>query len=213
MPRTIVGRTKEAFVKQGMDMGGVFDAEAFRVQVRRLLDGHDHAFGVIEGRHAILRQQIENRDDIHSRQTLPGHVTTSAFVLDEAGRRILLIHHRSLGRWLQPGGHYEVPESLEASALREAFEETGVQNLTIDPWHVASGLPIDIDSHLIPARPQKSEPEHWHHDIRYVVRAEEGNVRPDLAEVHEAAWRDVAELEDIAPEALRNMRKLGLVRP
>jgi hypothetical protein len=45
-----------------------------------------------------------------------------------------------------------------------------------------------------------------------VVRAEEGAVSPDLAEVHEAAWQDLAKLERIAPEALRNMRKLGLAR-
>ncbi|PVE26394.1 NUDIX hydrolase [Microvirga sp. KLBC 81] len=193
-------------------MSDAFNPAAFRAQIAHLLDAHDRAFGVVRGRHTVLRQQIESGDDIHSRSTFPGHVTTSAFILDEAGRRILLIHHRSLARWLQPGGHYEAPERLEASALREAFEETGVEGLAIDPWHRASGIPIDINSHLIPARPRKSEPEHWHHDIRYIVRAEEGAVRPDLSEVHGAEWRDVAELEGIAPEALRNMRKLGLVR-
>lgn len=189
-----------------------FDPAAFRDQIRGLLDASARVFEQDASRHAILRSQIDNGDDIHSRQTFPGHVTTSAFVLDQAGRKVLLIHHRSLERWLQPGGHYEVPESLEASALREAVEETGVQNLVIDPWHAASGIPIDMDSHLIPARPQKGEPEHWHHDVRYIVRAEEGAaIRPDLAEVHGAEWRDVAELEGIAPQALRNMRRLGLV--
>ncbi|SCZ04258.1 NUDIX hydrolase [Microvirga guangxiensis] len=190
-----------------------FDPSAFRDHIRSVLDRHAHAFDPAPARSALLREQIERGDDIHSRSTFPGHVTTSAFVLDGAGGRVLLIHHRSLARWLQPGGHYEAPETLEASALREAFEETGVQGLVIDPWHGASGIPIDIDSHLIPARPGKGEPEHWHHDIRYIVRAEVGAVHPDLAEVHAASWRDVAELEGIAPEALYNMRKLGLVRP
>jgi len=194
-------------------MSGVFEPSAFRAKVKRLLDDHARAFGVANDRHVVLRRQIERGDDIHSRATLPGHVTTSAFILDEAGKRILLIHHRSLARWLQPGGHYEAPESLEGSALREAVEETGVRSLALDPWHQASGIPIDIDSHLIPARPQKGEPEHWHHDVRYIVRAEEGGVRPELSEVHDAQWRDVTELETIAPEALWNMRKLGLVRP
>lgn len=192
-------------------MNGAFDPAVFRQQILLLLDDHARAFATPRERHAVLRSQIETGDDIHSRYTFPGHVTTSAFILDEAGRRILLIHHRSLARWLQPGGHYEVPESLEVSALREAFEETGVEGLAIDPWHQGSGIPIDIDSHLIPARPQKGEPEHWHHDIRYIVRAQEGAIRPDLSEVHGAEWRDVVELESIAPEALRNMCKLGFV--
>jgi len=192
-------------------MSSAFDPSAFRRRVAHLLDRHARAFGVADGRHAVLRRQIETGDDIHSRDTFPGHVTTSAFILDGAGRRTLLVHHRSLARWLQPGGHYEAPEGLDESALREAFEETGARNLSLDPWHRASGIPVDIDSHLIPARPQKGEPEHWHHDIRYVVRAEEGGVRPDLSEVHDAQWRDVAELGTIAPDALRNMRRLGLV--
>jgi len=194
-------------------MNAAFDPSVFRDQIRRLLDAHARSFDVAEGRHAILRRQIENGDDIHSRRTFPGHVTTSAFVLNGDGRRVLLIHHRSLGRWLQPGGHYEAPEDLAESALREAFEETGVPGLALDPWHHGSAIPIDIDSHLIPARPQRNEPEHWHHDIRYVLRAEEGAVRPDPSEVRGAEWRPVSELESIAPEALRNMCGLGLARP
>jgi 8-oxo-dGTP pyrophosphatase MutT (NUDIX family) len=191
-----------------------FDPAAFRHQVKAILADHAEAFGVPDERHAILRRQIGNGDDIHSRRTFPGHVTTSAFILDRAGRSILLIHHRSLGRWLQPGGHYEPPEDLAGSALREAVEETGLHGLVIDPWHALSGLPIDIDSHRIPARPERNEPEHWHHDIRYVVRAEEGDaLRPNLREVHGAEWRSLQDLESIAPQGLRNMRRLGLVHP
>jgi len=191
-----------------------FDPAAFRRQVKAVLDDYARAFGVPDERHAVLRRQIADGDDIHSRRTFPGHVTTSAFILDSRGERILLIHHRSLGRWLQPGGHYEPPDDLMGSALREAVEETGMPGLAVDPWHEASGLPVDIDSHLIPARPERDEPEHWHHDIRYVVRAEEGSaVRLDLREVHGAEWRDLHELESIAPQGLLNMRRLGLARP
>ncbi|WP_205772420.1 NUDIX hydrolase [Microvirga calopogonii] len=191
-----------------------FDPAAFRQQVGQILDDHARAFGLPDERHAILRRQIMAGDDIHSRRTFPGHVTTSAFILDPTGRRILLIHHRSLERWLQPGGHYEPPDSLMGSALREAIEETGMHDLVIDPWHRETGLPVDIDSHRIPARPERGEPEHWHHDIRYVVRASEHDpLRPDLREVHGAEWRGLQDLETIAPQGLRNIRSLGLVGP
>jgi 8-oxo-dGTP pyrophosphatase MutT (NUDIX family) len=167
---------------------------------------------VPEGEHALLRRQIAAGDDIHSRRTFPGHVTTSALVLDREGRQTLLIHHRALGRWLQPGGHYEPPDELAASALREAVEETGMSGLAVDPWHGNSGLPVDIDSHRIPARPERGEPEHWHHDIRFVVRAEgSASLRPDAAEVHGAEWRGLSDLERIAPRAVRNLQRLGLV--
>ncbi|NIX78058.1 NUDIX hydrolase [Microvirga terricola] len=187
-----------------------FDPAAFRRHVLTVLDDHAQAFGIPADHHAVLRGQIADGDDIHSRKTFPGHVTTSAIVLDTEGRRTLLIRHRALERWLQPGGHYEAPQSLAASALREAVEETGLSRLSLDPWHEASNLPIDIDSHFIPARPSRDEPEHWHHDIRYIVRAmPEDGLRPDLAEVEGAEWRDLADLEDVAPRALRNLKQLG----
>ena len=191
-----------------------FDPAAFRRHVGTVLNDYARAFGLPDERHAILRWQIENGDDIHSRRTFPGHVTTSAFILDRTGGRVLLIHHRALDRWLQPGGHYEPPDDLMGSALREAVEETGMRDLVIDPWHREAGLPVDIDSHRIPARPERDEPEHWHHDIRYVVRASERDaLRPDLREVHGAAWRDLSDLDSIAPQGLRNMRRLGLAGP
>ncbi len=194
-------------------MTGSFDPETFRQNVLALLNEHARTFGLPDDRHGLLRRQIADGNDLHSRRTFPGHVTTSAFVLDPAGEETLLVHHRSLARWLQPGGHYEAPDDLAASALREAVEETGAQELVVDPWHRLSGLPIDIDSHRIPARPDRNEPEHWHHDFRYIVRAQEAqSLLPDLTEVRAAAWRSLADLESIAPQALRNMHTLGLVR-
>jgi 8-oxo-dGTP pyrophosphatase MutT (NUDIX family) len=191
----------------------MLDPPAFRRIVLSSLDAYSSAFGIDTERHALLRCQLADGDDIHLRRTFPGHVTTSAFILDEEGSQVLLIHHRSLARWLQPGGHYEPPDGLAQSALREAFEETGVEGLRLDSWHAVSGTPIDIDSHLIPARPARDEPEHWHHDFRYLVRAgKDSRIRPDLAEVHGAEWRDVRELEAVAPQTLVNLLRLGLVR-
>ncbi|MCB8820470.1 NUDIX hydrolase [Microvirga rosea] len=189
-----------------------FDPAIFRQTVLDLLDAHNTYFGRELSDHALLRSQIAMGQDIHSRSTFPGHITTSALILDETGQRTLLIRHRSLQRWLQPGGHYEVPDALEASALREALEETGLAGISLDPWHRETGIPIDIDSHLIPARPQRGEPEHWHHDIRYLMRARgTDNLRPDLGEVEQAAWHPLGILAGIAPQALAHMHAAGVV--
>ncbi|HEY7509701.1 MAG TPA: NUDIX hydrolase, partial [Vicinamibacteria bacterium] len=38
------------------------------------------------------------------------HLTGSAFVIAADGSRVLLLHHRKLRRWLQPGGHADPGE-------------------------------------------------------------------------------------------------------
>ena len=52
----------------------------------------------------------------------PGHITASAFVVDRARGRLLLIHHGKLRTWLQPGGHIDPGEEVLAAAMRETSE-------------------------------------------------------------------------------------------
>jgi 8-oxo-dGTP pyrophosphatase MutT (NUDIX family) len=189
-----------------------FDARRFSADILSLLDGLEAAFPSSGSPHALLRGQIGRGDRIHDRRTSPGHATTSAFILSRDGASTLLIEHRALGRWLQPGGHYEPPGALAESALREAAEETGLGSLGLDRWHARSGLPIDLDTHRIPPRPSRDEPAHWHHDFRYVVRADPAEpLRPGLSEVAAAAWRPAAMLAEIAPLAFARMKRLGIV--
>jgi len=124
-----------------------------------------------------------------------GHLTGSAITVSADGRRVLLLHHKKLGRWLQPGGHGDPGETTgEEVALREAFEESGILGLAL---HATAPRPLDVDVHDIPAR--GSEPAHQHLDLRYLVVAPgEARVSPALAEIHEirwVAWDDVAALD------------------
>jgi len=50
--------------------------------------------------------------------------TVAIFVVHDG--KILLIHHRQLGKWLPLGGHIELDEDPEQAALREAKEESGL---------------------------------------------------------------------------------------
>jgi 8-oxo-dGTP pyrophosphatase MutT (NUDIX family) len=92
----------------------------------------------------------------------PGHLTGSAFVLDARSGKVLLHHHRRLGRWLQLGGHDDGEHDLLATALREAREESGL----IDLVPLTEAI-LDVDVHAIPAA--GDEPPHLHHDVRYAL--------------------------------------------
>lgn len=138
------------------------------------------------------------------RTNLAGHLTASAFVIDRERKRLLLIHHKALDRWLQPGGHADGDPDLMAVARAEVREETGLRDL--DP--VFQG-PFDLDIHSIPER--KDVPAHLHYDVRFLFEADgsfvpQGNDR----EVHRAAWVPLSDLEDLGVDesVLRPARRV-----
>jgi 8-oxo-dGTP pyrophosphatase MutT (NUDIX family) len=120
-----------------------------------------------------------------SRAQWPAHFTGSAVVVTPDGQHVCLVLHAKLRRWLQPGGHADAVDggSMEASALREAREETGCDVAL----HSSAPRPLDVDVHTIPAR--KDEPEHEHLDVRYLVVAKNPEaLAHDPGESHGAQW-------------------------
>lgn len=123
----------------------------------------------------------------------PGHVTGSMFVLDAEGQSLLMLMHRKLGRWLQPGGHVEPADvDVAATARREALEETGLDLPAFD------ASPFDLDIHEIGAR--GAEPTHLHLDVRYLVRVERQTARLS-SESLAARWCPLAELRESPGDA------------
>ena len=127
------------------------------------------------------------------RTCIDGHLTASAWIVDPARTRTLLTHHRKLDRWLQLGGHVDGEADLLAAALREAREESGLTRL-----RAVSAEIFDVDRHRIPAR--KTEPEHWHFDVRFLLEADPAEPLAISDESHDLAWVPLAELPRYSPE-------------
>jgi 8-oxo-dGTP pyrophosphatase MutT (NUDIX family) len=133
------------------------------------------------------------------RDHLPGHITGSAFIIDEKGQHTLLTHHAKLNRWLQPGGHADGDENVVDVALREVQEETGLKKLTL----YGESL-FDIDIHTIPAR--KDFPEHQHYDIRFLFQALREEALLITEESHDLAWKPLSELAIITGNNISMLR-------
>lgn len=172
----------------------------------RALLQHYHPADLTEARHhermlALTDAGAEGFDREHF---VPGHFTASAFVLSPDSTQLLLILHRKLGLWLQPGGHVEDSDaSMVAAATREVLEETGLGAVNL--IHEA---PLDLDVHLIPAR--KETPAHEHFDVRFLFRArtERHDAQSDALA---ARWVSLHDLDGLQTDesVLRAVRKIN----
>ena len=126
--------------------------------------------GALAAVRARVLDLCDGTADPLDRGSLPDHLTASAVVV-APGRGALLLHHRKLRRWFQPGGHVDGDGNLLAAACREAAEETGMAGLR-------PVLPaLDLDVHDVPY-PDGSF--HVHHDLRFLLlAAPDGEAAPN----------------------------------
>ena len=146
-------------------------------------------------------------DDPFVRERHAGHFTASAWLVSSEGQRVLLTHHRKLGRWLQLGGHADGDRDLARTALKEAEEESGLAGLKIDRTL------FDLDRHWIPEH--KGVAAHWHYDVRYVVQAGDSEDFVVSDESHDLAWRDIEAIaaDTQSEDSMRRMARKWLQRP
>lgn len=142
---------------------------------------------------SMLRLLQTEKDCFH-RHLLHGHFTGSAFIINIDCEKVLLLHHRKLDKWLQPGGHADGDENIARVAEREAWEETGLKNIRLLQPTI-----FDLDIHTIPAR--KNEPEHLHYDIRFLFVADSSEPLLLNSESKALAWLP---LEEVAEQSGQN---------
>ena len=132
--------------------------------------------------------QLLSQPGCYERQHLPGHITGSAWIVSESASKVIMVHHGSLHRWLQPGGHAAGDENTLNTAIREAEEETGVAKL-----HLIGGSWFDLDIHAIPEK--RNFPAHEHYDVRFLFVADEKGVLTISDESTDLRWIDLNDLE------------------
>ncbi len=125
--------------------------------------------------------EFDRLDDPLDQSLDPVHVTGSAIVVGPRG--VVLLRHKRLGFWLQPGGHIDRGETPWEAALREAREETGL--------HVSYA---DLDRHGVPRLAHVDVHAggrgHTHLDLRYVLAGGEADPDPPAGESQEIGWFD-----------------------
>lgn len=114
---------------------------------------------------------LDAHEDSFERSCEVGHFTGSCWLVNPDNTKFLLTLHKKIGLWLQLGGHADGDNDLARVALREAYEESGLEHIEL----VSADI-FDLDIHLFSSR-KKEVPDHCHFDVRFLLCASDENIK------------------------------------
>ena len=127
-----------------------------------------------------------------------GHVTASSWVVNRQRTHTLMLLHRKLNRWFQPGGHADGDSDAVQVALKETSEESGIDLADIKLLDEAI---FDVDVHTI--YPSAHDHRHEHFDMRFLLEIDDQIPIPGNNESHQITWIPLT-----AVSRFNNMRSL-----
>jgi len=135
----------------------------------------------------VAKQQmldfIDTCANCFERSCVVGHFTASSWLVSSDFSKVLLMHHKKLNRWLQLGGHCDGDSDVTRVSIKEAQEESGIDNIVLLQENI-----FDIDIHLIPQIRQ--ELPHYHFDVRFLLKVEGDDTVTINHESNHLKWFD-----------------------
>jgi ADP-ribose pyrophosphatase YjhB (NUDIX family) len=134
---------------------------------------------------------IEQQENFWQRENIIGHVTVSAWIVDEREKKVLILHHKSLDKYIQVGGHIEQEdETIWQAAMREAKEETSLKTIYSEKQEI-----FCVDVHDIPDT--KKAKKHKHYDIAIYMKANSlDSIEYDKEESNSIHWMSFDEIKN-----------------
>jgi 8-oxo-dGTP pyrophosphatase MutT (NUDIX family) len=137
-------------------------------------------------------EAYDRLDEPFSQESDLVHVTGSALVVGPRG--VVLLKHKRLGFWLQPGGHIDPGETPWGAALREAQEETGLAVRFAEGLADGSDGSGAVDDEGVPpllhVDVHAGGRGHTHLDVRYLLDGGVADPNPPEGESQEIGWYD-----------------------
>lgn len=158
----------------------------------------------MHAKNEILKYLKENDNYLGEDDTI-GHITASAWIVNNNKDKVILTFHKKLEMWIQLGGHTEKNETVIDAALREAYEESGLEEIRVLDENI-----FDVDVHEFPEKDNNKS--HYHYDIRYLLEADEDKIIKISNESKDVKWVKFDELDTLIEEkALKRMMEKVLI--
>ena len=107
--------------------------------------------------------------DIYVRENELVHITASAWIVNSSRTKTLMAYHNIMQTWAWLGGHADGETDLLQVALREAREESGVQNIRPVSEQLYSVEMLTVSGHV---KRGKYVNSHLHLNATYLLEAD-----------------------------------------
>lgn len=147
----------------------------------------------------VMLRFMNDFDDVLTRDNEIAHFTASAWVLNKARTKVLMIHHNIYNSWSWTGGHADGEEDLLKVAIREVKEETGIIHVNSIIEDVFSIEILTVDGHV---KKGKYVSSHLHINLTYLLEADENMeliIKPD--ENSGVMWVEIDKVLEVSNEA------------
>lgn len=114
-----------------------------------------------------------------SRMSRSAHFSASAWIVNPARDRVLMVYHNLYDSWSWTGGHADGETDLLAVALREAREETGLETIRPLQEDIYSLEVLNVEGH---EKCGQYVPSHLHLNVTYLLEADDTQplrIKPD----------------------------------
>lgn len=166
--------------------------------LRMIIDQFEPSCEQEERDQAVMIRFLDQNDDSLKRTNLTAHFTASAWIVNPARDKVLMVYHNIYDSWSWTGGHADGEPDLLSVAIKEAREETGVKALKTLRREPVSLEIITVDGH---EKRGVYVPSHLHLNLTYLLEAEENQILTVKEDENSGVqWIPVRDLADYVSE-------------
>ena len=146
----------------------------------------------------MMLKYIDTFEDVLTRENRMCHFTASSWIVNKERTKILMIYHKIYDSWAWTGGHCDGDSDMLHVAVKEAIEETGVENFKVLSDGIFGIEIVSVDGHV---KRGKYVPTHLHLNISYLLEADEHDaLRIKEDENSGVKWIDINEIINVIDE-------------